>query len=157
MKPLTHDQNSTGGSGYTLIEVLMAMAIFSIGFLAVSTMQISAINSNANARNHTTVLTYAKDKVEDLMALPYTDANLNGSDGGTLHAPLAASDGIDNNENGEIDESGEAGHIDIRWRVWTIDLYGDPTADAKAVQVTVTRAATGKQRQAKLNFIKAPF
>ena len=39
--------------GFTLIEVLMAMAIFSIGILAVGTMQIHSANSNTGARIHT--------------------------------------------------------------------------------------------------------
>jgi type IV pilus modification protein PilV len=59
--------------GFTLIEVLIAMAIFAIGILAVGSMQISAINTNALARNSTTVVTMAKDRAEQLMALPYND------------------------------------------------------------------------------------
>jgi prepilin-type N-terminal cleavage/methylation domain-containing protein len=39
--------------GFTLIEVLIAMAIFSIGILAVGAMQVSSTNSNAGARIQT--------------------------------------------------------------------------------------------------------
>ena len=39
-----------GNRGFTIIEVLMAMAIFLIGFLAVGSMQISAVNGNKSAR-----------------------------------------------------------------------------------------------------------
>ena len=42
-----------GHHGFTLIEVLIAMAIFSIGILAVGAMQISSTNSNAGARIQT--------------------------------------------------------------------------------------------------------
>ncbi len=158
MKPLTHDQTGTCRNGYTLIEVLIAMAIFSIGFLAVSTMQISAINSNANARSQTTVLNYAKDKIEDLMALDYSHADLAAgphSDAAGNLNPDA--DGIDNNENGEIDESAEAGHIGIEWVVTEIDLNGDTFNDAKSIRVTVTRDASGRQRQATLDVLKVPL
>ncbi len=33
--------------GFTLVEVMIGMAIFLIGFLAVGSMQIAAINGNA--------------------------------------------------------------------------------------------------------------
>ena len=36
-------------SGFTLIEVLVAIAIFSIGFLAVGSMHISATSNNLSA------------------------------------------------------------------------------------------------------------
>ena len=157
MKALTHDQKNNGSHGYTLIEVLMAVAIFSIGFLAVSSMQISSINANANARSQTTVLTYAKDKVEDIMALSYSDPDLDADPGVNPHTPNAGDDGIDNNENGEIDESGETGHISIQWTVTEVDLNGDTENDAKTVRITAARNAGGKQRQASLDIIKAPF
>ncbi len=55
--------------GFTLIEALFAIAIFSIGILAVSSMQISAINNNASARMRTEATMLASEKVEELMSL----------------------------------------------------------------------------------------
>lgn len=156
MKPLTHDQKSIRSNGYTLVEVLVAIAIFSIGFLAVGSMQISAIKTNANARNQTTVLTYAKDKVEDLMALNYLDDLLMvGKHPDDFADFTQANDGIDNDENGQIDdEAAGTGHISITWEVESLPLEG---MECKKVSVTVTRNAAGRQRQASLDFIKAPF
>ena len=59
--------------GFTLIEVLIAISIFAVGLLAVATMQISAINVNSTAGQITTRMTWAQDKLEELMALPYSD------------------------------------------------------------------------------------
>ena len=42
--------DSRCNQGFTLIEVLIALAIFAVGFLALSSMQITAINTNANSR-----------------------------------------------------------------------------------------------------------
>ena len=60
--------------GFTLIEVLMVMAILAIGILAVMTMQISAANSNSNARRMTDGGNYLADEFERLMLVDYDDA-----------------------------------------------------------------------------------
>jgi prepilin-type N-terminal cleavage/methylation domain-containing protein len=57
--------------GFTLVEVMIGMAIFLIGFLAIGTMQIAAINGNAGAREATEAATRATDQLETLIALPY--------------------------------------------------------------------------------------
>jgi len=62
--------------GYTLIEVLIAIAILSIGMLAIATMQISSIRVNDNARRMTRRATIAQDRLEYLMSVKYTHAVL---------------------------------------------------------------------------------
>ena len=57
--------------GFTMVEVMIGMAIFSIGFLAVGSMQITAINGNAGAREATEAATRATSQLETLIALPY--------------------------------------------------------------------------------------
>ena len=63
--------------GYTIIEVLIAMSIFAIGFLAVAKMEIMSINQNAHARMQTEATVKAVDRLERLMALPYDHTDLN--------------------------------------------------------------------------------
>jgi len=64
-------KNNTGG--FTLIEVLMVMAVLAIGILAVMTMQISAAKSNSSARRITDSSNYMADEFERLMLLDYDD------------------------------------------------------------------------------------
>ena len=139
--------------GYTLIEVLIAIAIFSIGFLAVGSMQIMAMKTGTNSRSLTTVLSIAKDRAEELEVLPYTHADLAGSAApGTTHAPAADVDGIDNDENGIIDdEAPGTGHVTITWNV----IDDQPIAGAKSIRITVSRTGAGSPRSATLDFIKA--
>jgi type IV pilus assembly protein PilV len=73
LKPSAAIENETseGSPGYTLIEILMAIAIFSIGILAVFSMQISAINGDATARMRTEATILASQLAEEEMSLNY--------------------------------------------------------------------------------------
>ena len=62
--------------GFTLIEVMIALAIFSIGILAIAGMQISSINGNSSARMQTEATTLAVERLERLIALPYDHEDL---------------------------------------------------------------------------------
>jgi len=70
VKRTKHTQPSRN-EGFTLVEVMIGMAIFFIGFLAIGAMQITAINGNAGAREATEAATRATDQLETLIALPY--------------------------------------------------------------------------------------
>jgi prepilin-type N-terminal cleavage/methylation domain-containing protein len=149
---LTEINNDADNQGFTLIEVLIAIAIFSVGFLAVGSMQIAAVNNNVNSRSQTTVLCMAKDRAEELTALSYDHADLTGSAApGTTHAPAADVDGIDNDEDGQIDEAGETGHVSITWVV----IDDQPILGTKSIRVTVSRTGGRSQRSVTLDVIKA--
>lgn len=62
--------------GFTLIETLMAMAIFTVGILGLFGMQTAAIKENLTANTITTGSTWAADRVERLLALDYSDPGL---------------------------------------------------------------------------------
>lgn len=57
--------------GFTIIEVLIAMVVLSIGMLSYVGMQGSTIGGNANARHLTESTTWASERIELLMAEPY--------------------------------------------------------------------------------------
>jgi len=63
--------------GFTLIEVLMAMAVLTIGLLAIGSMQISSINGNSTGKMTSQAASFASDQMERLLALNFTDAQLN--------------------------------------------------------------------------------
>ena len=62
--------------GYTLVEVLIAMAIFAVGFLALASLQIRSISQNASSRMYTDATTMAVESMERLISLPYNHAEL---------------------------------------------------------------------------------
>ena len=52
--------------GFTLVEVLMAITIFSIGFLAVSTLVIATTRNNTTGNIMTKATMLARGKIEQL-------------------------------------------------------------------------------------------
>ncbi len=105
-----------GIKGFTLIEVLIVMAIFSIGILAVVAMQVTSTKGNASARRITEATALAENQIENLMQVSYDHADLNPA----------------NNPH----ESTQ-GPYAINWNVTEVDLDANGTNDSKTVDVTV--------------------
>ena len=139
-----------GQQGFTLVEILIAMAVFVIGILALYVMQISSTHGNASARKRSLALAMTEDRLEKLANTPFTDAALNA---GTT-TPAANADGIDNNINGVVDEAGETGDYTILWTIADFDLSGDGANDAKAIRVQVGWTDRGRTRSTFLNVFK---
>jgi type IV pilus assembly protein PilV len=84
-KPVARDK------GFTLVEVMIAVAILALGVLAVGTMQGSSAAGNSLAGNTTEATTLAEDTLEMLLGLPYTHADLvdaTNDGAATLRNPL---------------------------------------------------------------------
>ena len=57
--------------GFTLVEVMVAVAILSFGILAVAAMQNAALLGTTKARAVTEATTVAMDRMERIFAIPY--------------------------------------------------------------------------------------
>lgn len=62
-----------GAEGFSIIECMIALSIFSIGIMAVATLVLSSIGENASARRITEATALAETRLEQLMAMPYDD------------------------------------------------------------------------------------
>jgi len=80
-------------AGFTLIEVMIAMVIFSLCVLAVAAMHVSAINANATSRQFSMATSVASAQLERIMDLDY-DTSADVAVG--THGPVATADGIFN-------------------------------------------------------------
>ncbi len=119
--------------GFTLIEVLVAVVILTVGLLAVGTMQISAIRGNFMSGNTSTALSLASEKMEDLLNNDYSHADLADSVTGN-NSSLSSTTSVDNQEN--ISEEGGVGAGGFYRRIWNIANETSPTR--KSVMVIVT-------------------
>ncbi len=59
--------------GFTLIEVMIALIVMSIGLTALAAVQISAIQGNAFSKRMTTAVSIADEKMEQIKSNLYTE------------------------------------------------------------------------------------
>ena len=118
-------------NGFTLLEVIIALFIFSVGLLAVASMQMSAIKGNYFSGTLTEASNWAADQMETLMSLPYTEDDLAAGD----HPDVPLEEGI----------------YTITWNV----LEDDTTNNTKTIAITVAWTDRGSQRTLVLPGIKA--
>ena len=145
--PLKNHNRFSIESGFTIIEVMIALAIFSVGILAVWALQHTSTKSNTTARNLSIAAVCASDQLERLIELPYSHANLTAE----THTPAQTTDRIDNNFNGIVDEPGESGPLSVSWVV----TDSTPILRSKGITVTVTWNNQLRQRSLSMTSYKA--
>jgi prepilin-type N-terminal cleavage/methylation domain-containing protein len=99
--------------GFTLIEVLIAMAIFAVGILALAGLQVTYIGGNASAQMQTEATALGAQVIEHLKSLPFDAAELDSA--ANPHQPPA----------------GGSEPYDVQWTVAEVN-------NTKTIDVTVT-------------------
>jgi len=130
--------------GYTLIEVLIAITVLAFGLMAVATMQVTAIKTNAIASGMSQGLTLAQAKVEELMNLPYSaldDTDFDGTAG--LNHTVEGDDS-------DKDPLETHGRYTIYWNV----AVDEPVTNSKTIRVIVTWPERGREKRIALDFVK---
>lgn len=124
-------------SGFSLIEILIALSIFAIGILAVATLQVSANLDSRNSADITQASSLASGQLEEIMHLPF------------LHSSL---------DPASNPHSKTSGKFLIQWLVTDTDLNGDGVFESKTVDLTVSWKRLFSpgpgQKQIKIVFIK---
>jgi prepilin-type N-terminal cleavage/methylation domain-containing protein len=120
-----------GHTGFTLIELMIALAILAFGMLAAATMQYSAIRNNTKGNIYTQANMLAKAKLEYLKNLDINDPEL---------VPRTEPPYTD----GSFDGNGNPGGIYTRF--WTIRDWGTQATQARRITMTIEWTRLGKTR-----------
>lgn len=150
--------------GFTLIETLMAMAIFTIGILGLFGMQTAAIKENLAANAITIGPTWATDRVERLLAMDYSDDGLDKTVDTCADLPGTFTDTGWSPDSPVSQESSSTGgpEYKVYWAVADDCLLtgipdnSDPDQEQKPkyLRIIVTRdPGTGEEEVAILNYI----
>jgi prepilin-type N-terminal cleavage/methylation domain-containing protein len=115
--------------GFTLVEVMVALGILAFGILAIASMQTSSLGGTNLAASTTEATTRAMDRLERLMPLAYTHADLSDGD----HPPITD------------------GRFTIRWNVATGTGL---LTNTKTIAVTVQWNEKGAPKTSTLTYIK---
>jgi prepilin-type N-terminal cleavage/methylation domain-containing protein len=73
---MTITPRTRGQAGVTLVELLIAVALMGIILLGIAPLFIASVKSNYSAQEFTSIHNLARDRLEQLMNLPITDAQL---------------------------------------------------------------------------------
>lgn len=118
-------------NGFTLSEVLVAMVVFLFGILAVLNMQLVSTATNVKSRGMTEGIIVAQNKIEELSMFPYTNTELNDTDGNGNAGMLIPKENV---------TAGNADHTDATDPRYTLfwNVADDiPFTDTKTVRVIV--------------------
>jgi prepilin-type N-terminal cleavage/methylation domain-containing protein len=145
--------------GYTLVEVLIALGILGFGLLAVATMQVTAIKTNARAGSLSHGTTLAQAKAEELMNLPYSglsDTTGNGTDEGQ---GFGLNDTVDPGGECTNDPLSDGFWPDpwdctASYRLFWNVAVDEPVAESKTIRVIVIWTERGKNKRVSLDFVK---
>ncbi len=95
---------NTNERGFTLIEVMIAISVLTVGILALQMMQTLSIDENSTAGGITVKSMLAASKIEQILDIGYNDVLLVDTDGdGT--GQDANADGIDDDDNTDLSDN----------------------------------------------------
>jgi prepilin-type N-terminal cleavage/methylation domain-containing protein len=132
------DNRRDDKGGFTLLEVLIAMAIATFSLLGMAMLQGTAIQANSFGNKYTQATMLAQSTIEDLNS-EFLDA-----DGNMVTNLTVGSGGVD----ASIDENGDPGGIFTR--TWNVADYSE---FSRLVTVQVDWTESGIARQVALSTI----
>ena len=145
--------------GFTLLEIIIAIAILSIGLLAVATMQTTAIIGNSQAIGITEGITLAQDRAERIARLAYNDATL--SDGAGTNDDSAGLDDNPNDATNPLADQSDpnnpilVGGVGRPYNVYWNVAEDWPITNTKTIRVIVLWTDRGAQKRASVDLIRA--
>ncbi len=138
-----HGRKSDSGaeSGFTLIEVLIAMAILGVGLLSIAVAQLTAIKVSSRSKNLQQAMFLAREQMDDLEALP-------------PGAPALAAAGTVDDPANPLKATADPGDQTTFNRSVTVTPNA-PSAGLAQITVTVVwNSPQGGTRQVQLNSVK---
>ena len=137
--------NHESRKGFSLIEVMIAIVILTVGLLSLAQMMVVATNANALAGRMTASAALAKQQLELLKAAPFYSNPSNPSIA-NINAALTAGGDLDTNDNGffqfynadgqPVGAANQALFV-VRWQITRIVDPNDPNLPLAMLRIGV--------------------
>ncbi|HOP48573.1 MAG TPA: prepilin-type N-terminal cleavage/methylation domain-containing protein [Desulfobacteraceae bacterium] len=170
------DREQAGQQGFSLVEIMIAVAVFAIGILGVGAMQVKSINTDSQSSRITEVATTLEQLMERITAYDYSDLWLNDTDGDGTGQDLD-NNGVDDrdevdpppvplfnfglNDTFQVDPGTgniipTADHFRIigNYTVYWNVAVDQPTRDLKTIRAIIFWTEGGRQRRITLDSVK---
>jgi prepilin-type N-terminal cleavage/methylation domain-containing protein len=134
--------------GFSLLEVLISIAIFTTALLAISVMLLNTIKGNSVSINLTTATQLASKQIEEIMLMRYSDIRDVDKD---------ATDGLDDHDPATADMSNlnvEAGGTGKRYDIYTNVVEDYPVKNTKTLRVIVAWKHGERDKHARFDFVR---
>ncbi len=120
--------------GFSLVEVMVALTILSVGMLAAASLMSNSLRSDRGAHGITEAVTVAEDLAEQLLSAPLTDTRLSSETASNPHTARAT--------------------LDDRYRLrWTVtDAF--PTPQSVHIRIVVQWRENGRDHYVPLNYVR---
>jgi len=140
--------------GFSLIEVIVALAVLTIGVLAVNAMQTVAVRGNMTASGITVSSNWAADRIEQIYGADYDaddlkDTHGDGTGGLGNNTPTVDTDPTTADHTWISPD----GNYSILWNV----AEESPMDNIKTIQIIVNRTERGTQHSVTLRYKKALY
>lgn len=143
-------QRRRASGGFTLLEIMITFSVVGIGLLSLLMMQIQALKDGAKARHRTGAAVVARDQVERIQNMPFSDTALDVMDPANWTTPPWLANTSDPDLGpGEVPvrvQNADGTAQELVYTVWylvTEDDAADPNDDLRRVDVEVVWSEEG--------------
>ncbi len=130
-RPLPHMAPS---AGFTILETIFGMFVFTVGILALASMQIHSLSANVNACNISKAMSAGSSLLADLRPVNYSSADLSGD-----------------TEEGQMHASGNVGMYTVNYHVRRLEAFEE---EAAVITANVAWSQKNRQRAETLHYFK---
>ena len=148
--PKTTGTVSKGDEGFTLLEVIMAVSILTVGLLAVASLQVTAMRGNSMSMEYSESTERVQDTVEKLLNKSFTHADLIDTDNDGTAGLNDTEVNADNTTSGPI--------YDVYWNVADDNVWNGAAwrtvRGMKTIRVIVKWTDKGKSKDYSFDLLR---
>lgn len=132
-------KKSRNDGGFTLVEVVISMLIFTVGILSMAQLMAVSLRMQDLGRNQTSAVRIAQDKLDQLMSLNFDTS---------AEVQLTGENSLDSNVEDYFDTD-----VQGFTRRWQIDAGPDGNADLRQITIRVIPDAVDRRTTATYDLV----